>query len=70
HRAPWKNPAPWKEGARFHLSHYRYPQDRLKEAAKHGFSLAIVPSANLSRQQHDGLKVIGVHRLDEALAHL
>ena len=45
-------------------------QDRLKEAAKHGFQLAIVPKANLGKQQYDGMKVIGVSRLDEALGHL
>ena len=45
-------------------------QDRLKEAAKHGFQLAIVPAANVAKAQFDGMKVIGVHRLDEALGHL
>lgn len=45
-------------------------QDRLKEAAKHGFTKAIVPAANMSRRSIDGLEVIGVHRLDEALSHL
>ena len=46
-------------------------QDRLKEAAKHGFTRAIVPAANLSKRNAiEGLEVIGVHRLDEALSHL
>ncbi|HEX9802562.1 MAG TPA: DNA repair protein RadA, partial [Gammaproteobacteria bacterium] len=45
-------------------------QERLKEAAKHGFTRAIVPAANLSRRNIEGLEVIGVNRLDEALAHL
>ena len=45
-------------------------QDRLKEAAKHGFQLAIVPAANLAKQRYDGLEVIGVNRLEQALAHV
>ncbi|CAL94333.1 DNA repair protein RadA [Azoarcus olearius] len=42
-------------------------QERLKEAAKLGFSAAIVPRANLPRQAVDGLQVIGVDRIEEAL---
>ncbi len=45
-------------------------QERLKEAAKHGFTRAIVPAGNLAKRSIDGLEVIGVHRLDEALAQL
>ncbi len=45
-------------------------QERLKEAAKHGFTRAIVPTANLSKRSIEGLEVIGVNRLDEALSHL
>jgi DNA repair protein RadA/Sms len=45
-------------------------QDRLKEAAKHGFKLAIVPAANLAKQSFGEMKVIGVSRLEEALGHL
>lgn len=45
-------------------------QDRLKEAAKHGFKLAIVPTANLAKQSFGEMKVIGVSRLEEALGHL
>jgi len=45
-------------------------QDRLKEAAKHGFTRAIVPAANLSKRNIEGLEVIGVHRLDEALSNI
>lgn len=45
-------------------------QERLKEAAKHGFTRAIVPTANLSKRSIEGLDVIGVNRLDEALSHL
>ncbi len=43
-------------------------QDRLREAAKHGFKQAIVPAANLSKRHlPEGLQVHGVQRLDEAL---
>ncbi len=45
-------------------------QERLKEAAKHGFTRAIVPKGNLARKGPEGLEVIGVSRLGEALAHL
>ncbi len=42
-------------------------QERLKEAAKLGFTRAIVPSANAPRQPIDGLEIIGVDRLSEAV---
>lgn len=45
-------------------------QERLKEAAKHGFTRAIVPAANVSKRVPEGLEVIGVHRLEEALSQL
>lgn len=43
-------------------------QERLREAAKLGFSIALVPKANLPRQKIEGLQVIGVERIDEAMA--
>ncbi|AUH50508.1 DNA repair protein RadA [Chromobacterium sp. ATCC 53434] len=42
-------------------------QERLKEAAKLGFTRAIVPSANKPRQEIEGLKVLAVDRLDQAV---
>ena len=42
-------------------------QERLREAAKLGFSVAIVPSANQPKQAIEGLKVIGVNRLSQAI---
>lgn len=42
-------------------------QERLSEAAKHGFKRAIVPKANVPKKSISGLEVIGVSRLDEAL---
>ena len=42
-------------------------QERLKEAAKLGFSMALVPKSNLPKQKIEGLQVIGVERIDEAM---
>jgi DNA repair protein RadA/Sms len=42
-------------------------QDRLKEAAKLGFSMALIPKANAPKQAIDGLKVIAVDRIEEAI---
>lgn len=44
-------------------------QERLKEAAKHGFKRAIVPQGNAPKNAIDDLEVIAVSRLSEALAH-
>ncbi|RMD69369.1 MAG: DNA repair protein RadA [Gammaproteobacteria bacterium] len=45
-------------------------QERLKEAAKHGFSRAIVPAANAPKGPFKGMEVMGARRIDEALASL
>ena len=45
-------------------------QERLKEAAKHGFTRAIVPKANAPKEMPKGMQVIPVTRLDEALGLL
>ena len=42
-------------------------QDRLREAAKLGFDTAIIPSANAPKHPIDGLTVIGVERVEQAL---
>jgi len=42
-------------------------QERLKEAAKLGFTQAIVPAANQPKQKIPGMKIHPVHRLDEAI---
>ncbi len=44
-----------------------FGEERLREAVKHGFKRAIVPTANVPRKAIEGLQVIGVSRLDEAL---
>lgn len=42
-------------------------QERLFEAAKHGFTRAIVPKANLPKSKIDTMEVIGVTKLSDAL---
>ncbi|PHS61521.1 MAG: DNA repair protein RadA [Thalassobium sp.] len=42
-------------------------QERIKEAAKHGFTRAIVPKANVPRQAVPGMTIIGVDKLQEAI---
>ncbi|MGL5985962.1 MAG: DNA repair protein RadA, partial [Burkholderiales bacterium] len=43
-------------------------QERLKEAAKLGFERAIIPKANMPKQIIEGMEVIAVERLEQALA--
>lgn len=45
-------------------------QERLREAAKHGFKRAIVPISNCPAEPIDGLKILGVKTLQEAIAAL
>ena len=44
-------------------------QERLREAAKHGFKVAIIPRANLPRKNEliDGLQIIPVQRISELM---
>lgn len=42
-------------------------QERLKEAAKHGFKTALVPKANMTKQNVDGMQVVAVQTLQEAV---
>ncbi|CAD6534790.1 DNA repair protein RadA [Paraburkholderia sabiae] len=42
-------------------------QERLKEAAKLGFSIALIPKANAPKQAIDGLQVIAVERIEQAI---
>lgn len=42
-------------------------QERLREAAKHGFKRAIVPKANVPKEAIKGLEINGVRKLSEAL---
>lgn len=45
-------------------------QERLREAAKHGFKRAIVPIANAPRDKNLGIEITAVKNLQEALAAL
>jgi DNA repair protein RadA/Sms len=45
-------------------------QERLREAAKLGFSVAIVPKANAPKGKIEGLEVIGVERIEQAVERL
>lgn len=42
-------------------------QERLRDAAKHGFKSAIVPKANISKQAIEGMTVFPVSQLSEAI---
>ena len=45
-------------------------QERLKEAAKLGFTSAIIPKANKPKQSIPGIEIIAVERLEEAVAKM
>jgi DNA repair protein RadA/Sms len=45
-------------------------QERLKEAAKLGFSSALIPRSNAPKQPIEGLEVIAVDRLEQALERM
>lgn len=42
-------------------------QERIREAAKHGFTRALVPKGNVPKEMPKGMQVIGVSRLSDAL---
>jgi DNA repair protein RadA/Sms len=45
-------------------------QERLKEAAKLGFTHALVPKANAPKQKIPGIEVIALERIEQAVEHL
>ena len=45
-------------------------QERLREAAKLGFHRAIIPAANKPKQRIEGMEIVTVDRINEALNHL
>jgi len=45
-------------------------QERLREAAKLGFSIAMVPKANAPKQKIEGMTIVPVERIDEAFNKL
>ncbi|MDN3519314.1 DNA repair protein RadA [Aquisalimonas lutea] len=42
-------------------------EERLAEAAKHGFTRAVIPAKNAPRQGPKGIEVVGVERLQDAM---
>ena len=44
-----------------------FGEERLREAAKHGFKMAVVPEANVPKRPPDGMSVRGVARLNQAM---
>ncbi len=44
-------------------------QERLREAAKHGFKHAIIPHGNAPKQAIDGMTILGAQSLQEAIDH-
>jgi DNA repair protein RadA/Sms len=47
-----------------------FGEERLREAAKHGFRRAVVPRANVPRKGIEGMDIVGVGRLVEAVQAL
>jgi DNA repair protein RadA/Sms len=45
-------------------------QERLREAAKLGFTRALIPAANKPRQTIEGIAIVAVDRIDQALQQL
>ena len=45
-------------------------QERLREASKLGFSIAMVPKANAPKQKIEGMTIVAVERIDEAFSKL
>ena len=45
-------------------------QERIREAAKLGFETVIIPNLNKPKQPIDGVQILGVDRVDEAIALL
>ncbi|SFV16912.1 DNA repair protein RadA [Pseudoduganella namucuonensis] len=45
-------------------------QERLREAAKLGFSIAMIPKANAPKQAIEGMKIVAVERIDDAFTKL
>jgi DNA repair protein RadA/Sms len=42
-------------------------QERLREAAKLGFTRAVIPKANLPKTPIEGIEALGVERIEEAV---
>ena len=42
-------------------------QERLREAAKLGFSMALIPKANAPKQPIEGMTIVAVERIEQAI---
>jgi DNA repair protein RadA/Sms len=45
----------------------KFGGERIAEAAKQGFEVAVVPELNVPQQKHSKIKIVGVRKLDDAL---
>jgi DNA repair protein RadA/Sms len=45
-------------------------QERLREAAKLGFSVAVIPKSNVPKQPIEGMTIVAVERIDQAFSKL
>ena len=45
-------------------------EERLKEAAKHGYKRAIIPKGNMPQKPIKGMKIMTAQRLEDALDYL
>jgi DNA repair protein RadA/Sms len=45
----------------------KFGAERIAEAAKQGFEVAVVPEMNMPQQKNTKIKLVGVRKLDEAL---
>jgi len=45
-------------------------QERLREASKLGFSIAVIPKANAPKQPIEGMTIVAVERIDQAFSKL
>ncbi|MDK6076850.1 DNA repair protein RadA [Massilia varians] len=45
-------------------------QERLREAAKLGFSIAVIPKGNVPKQKIEGMTIVAVERIDQAFTKL
>ena len=48
----------------------KFGTERIAEAAKQGFTLAIVPAANVPQEKPPGIEIVGVKTLNEALSEV
>jgi predicted ATP-dependent serine protease len=45
----------------------KFGAERIAEAAKQGFEVAVVPELNVPQQKNTKIKIVGVRKLDDAL---